>query len=378
MCKVLNFYTIQRSQAKENFHFAIKRVIEGTSAFRRRVVSLGIMDGQLKKIMMFDVPVLFLVFNRPDTTTKVFERIKAIRPSKLFIGADGPHFNKQGEKEKCEEVRAIILNGIDWPCEVKTLFRDKNLGCGRAISEAITWFFQNVEEGIILEDDCLPDPSFFDFCKTLLYKYRHVEQVKMISGDNFQMGNWRGEGSYFFSIRTHIWGWATWKRTWDQFNYSLSNLDKTTFHQILGNYFTRKKEFDYWKKIFSKVKNGEIDSWAYPFCFSIWNTNGVNIIPNTNLVSNIGFGENATHTKEKINISSNIPTVSISEIDHPTSVIISTEADQYYFDHYLDIPRPILPRIKGKIIRTVQKIKRKLGKEEIQIISAAITQICFL
>ena len=355
MCKVLNFYPIQHSQTKENFHSPIRRVTACTPISRKMdEASLGIVFSQLKKIMMFDVPILFLVFNRPDTTKKVFERIRETRPSRIFIGADGPRPGQQGEKEKCEEVRNIILKGIDWPCEVKTLFRDKNLGCGLAVSGAITWFFENVEEGIILEDDCVPNASFFNFCKVLIDKYRYAEQVKIISGNNFQMGNRRGGGSYYFSAYSHIWGWATWKRTWSQYNYRLTNLDNETFHQALNSYFTRKKEYNYWKKIFSNVRKGKINSWAYPLSFSIWNTNGVNIVPNTNLVSNIGFGEKATHTKNNRSILFNIPAVPVTEIVHPSSIIVNAEADQYTFDHYFDFHRPFLPRIKRRFMRVLK------------------------
>ena len=141
--------------------------------------------------MSFDTPILFLVFNRPDTTAQVFQRIRELHPAKLFIAADGPREGKEGEKETCEDVRRLILDGIDWVCDVKTLFRFHNLGCGNAVSSAITWFFDNVEEGIILEDDTLPDPSFFPFCKTLLEKYRNDEKVKIISGNNFQLPDYQ-------------------------------------------------------------------------------------------------------------------------------------------------------------------------------------------
>ena len=138
-------------------------------------------------------PVLFLVFNRPDTTRRVLEAIRQAQPSQLFIAADGPREGKSGEAEKCADVRRIVNEGIDWDCEVKTLFRDKNLGCKVAVSRAIDWFFEHVEEGIILEDDCLPHPTFFRFCEELLNKYRDDERIGQISGDNFQFGKKRTE-----------------------------------------------------------------------------------------------------------------------------------------------------------------------------------------
>ena len=160
-----------------------------------------------------DTPILFLVFNRPDTTSKVFQRIREIQPLKLFIAADGPRPEKEGEKEKCETVKRSVLENIDWPCEVKTLFRNNNLGCGKAVSNAITWFFQNVEEGIILEDDILPDKSFFNFCKDLLEKYRYDERIKVIGGSNIHKKAGIKD-SYYFSSICRIWGWASWRRVW--------------------------------------------------------------------------------------------------------------------------------------------------------------------
>ena len=149
--------------------------------------------------MSFNTPILFLIFNRPDTTQIVFEEIKKQKPKYLFVAADGVRSHIIEDMEKCKDTRNLVLKGIDWDCEVKTLFRDENLGCGVAVSEAITWFFENVEQGIILEDDCLPHPSFFGYCETLLEKYNDNENVYVISGDNFQNGKQTGNASYFFS-----------------------------------------------------------------------------------------------------------------------------------------------------------------------------------
>ena len=159
--------------------------------------------------MEFNVPILLIVFNRLNTTQKVFEKIKEVKPKKFFIAADGPRKNKEGEKEKTGEVRKFILENIDWDCEVKTLFRDENLGCGKSVSGAITWFFENVEEGIIFEDDTVPDKSLFNFCEAMLNKYRLENEIKIIGGVNFQDGIKRGDASYYFTRICHIWGWAT-------------------------------------------------------------------------------------------------------------------------------------------------------------------------
>lgn len=162
---------------------------------------------------MFSTPILFLIFNRPDTTRIVFKRIREIRPSKLYVAADAPRANKLGEAELCMETRAIIKD-IDWPCELKTLFRDENLGCKLSVSGALDWFFENEECGIILEDDCLPDLTFFSFCKELLERYKDDDRIGHIGGNCFLPGQIAKELSYDFCSITHIWGWATWRRVW--------------------------------------------------------------------------------------------------------------------------------------------------------------------
>ncbi|EKE21540.1 MAG: Protein containing nucleotide-diphospho-sugar transferase protein, partial [uncultured bacterium] len=164
---------------------------------------------------MFIKPILFIIFNRPDTTLSVFEAIRQIKPARLYVAADGPRSERSGEDVVCAETRRIAM-GVDWPCELKTRFLDKNVGCHTAVPAAVSWFFENEEEGIILEDDCSPDLSFFTFCETLLERYRDDEEVMMISGDNFQPSEFktRNDSSYYFSGIANIWGWATWRRAW--------------------------------------------------------------------------------------------------------------------------------------------------------------------
>jgi len=284
--------------------------------------------------MPFDVPILFLVFNRPETTRQVFQRIKEMQPAKLLIAADGPRERKEGEAEKCEEVRRLIIDGIDWPCQVETLFRYHNLGCGNAVSSAITWFFDNVTEGIILEDDTLPDPSFFPFCKTLLEKYRNDEQVKMISGNNFQNGKWRGNGSYYFSAYSHNWGWASWRRTWEEYDFTLDKLDETALENNMSFYFEDKKVKEYWMQTFNKLRNGILNTWDVQMLFCTWAKRGLAILPNINLVSNIGFGESGTHNKNKNDVQADIPLYSMDEIKHPTEKLLNKKADDYSFREY--------------------------------------------
>lgn len=248
--------------------------------------------------MAFQTPVLFLVFNRPDLTKRVFERVREIKPQYLYVAADGPRPKILEDNEKCNAVRRLILDGIDWDCEVKTLFRDKNLGCGKAVSEAITWFFDHVEEGIILEDDCLPDLTFFNFCRNLLLKYKEESQVMHIGGHSLGVGSQnKATGDFYFSAYNHIWGWATWRRAWNFYRYELSDIDLFSLNKNLPFYFETKNEITFWLKMFYESK--KIDTWDYNWTFSIWLNRGISILPRKNIVKNIGFGVESTHTNSE-------------------------------------------------------------------------------
>jgi len=276
----------------------------------------------------FETPILLIIYNRPDKTKLVFDEIKKQKPRYLFVAADGPK-DIISDKEKCLVTREII-NRIDWDCELKTLFRDKNLGCGLAVSQAIIWFFENVEEGIVLEDDCLPHPDFFQYCRELLARYRHNDRIMFIGGSNFQDGIARGEASYYFSAYSHVWGWASWRRVWQKYSYDLADLSSDQFNKALHIYFKKSNIISYWKTIFAVVKKGKIDTWDYQLTFSIWSVDGLSIIPNVNLVSNIGFGGGAAHTGAGNSNFENLPSSQILPLQHPLDIIIDSAADDYY------------------------------------------------
>ena len=276
--------------------------------------------------------VLLLLFNRPDTTTHVFEKIRQIKPQRLYVASDGPREGYDGEIEKITKAREIATK-VDWPCEVKTLFRDKNLGCKRGVSTAITWFFEHEEQGIILEDDCVPHLDFFIFCENLLEHHAKDKRVSIISGNNFQNGQWRGDTSYYFSKYNHIWGWATWRRAWNDYQGDIKFWPEWSNSKAWLNYMPDKVERKDWKKIFDQVYAGQIDSWAYPWTASTWYKNGLTATPNINLVSNIGFGDEATHTKLKNHKLSNRQTMELNHITHPKQIIIDKEADRFAFDY---------------------------------------------
>lgn len=271
----------------------------------------------------FSTPILFLVFNRIEPTKVVFKEIKKVSPSKLYIASDGPRLSKDGEFEKVLEIREYLLKHIDWECEVNTMFRDENLGCKYAVSSAITWFFNNEEAGIVLEDDCLPSQSFFFFCEKLLDKYKDNFQIGHIGGSNFQNGVIRGDGDYYFSNFNHIWGWASWANRWSNYNVELNTIEDSSF---IDSIFPETKIRVYWKKIYKKVKQKKIDTWDYQWTFTLWHNNQISILPNFNLVSNIGFGIDATHTKSE-SIFSNLPTHIVDINNHPTHIEVNYVAD---------------------------------------------------
>lgn len=277
----------------------------------------------------FKAPILFLIFNRLNTTKQVFSVIQKVKPQKLYIASDGPRNGRGGEKEIVDSVRKYVLDNINWECEIKTLFREKNLGCKVAVSSAIDWFFENEEEGIILEDDCLPDLSFFQFCQELLEKYRNDERVAIISGNNFNDKK-IGEADYYFKRIPHIWGWATWKRVWDKYDVNMSQYAEFKKNNKIKEIWSNKKVQKYWNYIFSEVLNGSIDTWDYQLTFCCFNNNLLNICPNKNLVRNIGFGDGSTNTTFMVRGVSDLNSFTLSfPLNHPVDILYSEINDNY-------------------------------------------------
>ena len=266
-------------------------------------------------------PILFLIFNRAHTTLEVFNRIREARPTRLYISGDGPREGRN-EVDSVNATRAVATC-VDWPCKVETLFRSKNLGCKRAVGEGISWFFEHEEQGIILEDDCVPDQSFFSFCDVLLKRYASDERVSVITGDNFQAGQRRGEpsASYYFSKYNHCWGWATWRRAWQYYQGDLPFWPEWSQSTDWREKTPDPVERRYWGKIFERAHAGQIDSWAYPWTASVWYHGGLTATPNVNLVTNIGFDDAATHTKSSELAFAFLENEPLTKIVHPTSIV---------------------------------------------------------
>ena len=239
--------------------------------------------------------VLFLVFNRPDTTARVFEAIRKAKPPRLYVAADGPRANREGEAERVARVREIST-AVDWPCEVKTLFREENLGCKYAVSGGITWFFEHEEQGIILEDDCLPSQSFFWFCEELLVTYETDTRIMMVSGTNLSTDP-NLNTSYSFHTFAHVWGWATWRRAWENYDPEMLAYPEFKKNKFFTKISNNSSLIKFWQSEWDDNYFNKRDAWVNPFLFQILINRSMAIVPNVNLVKNIGFGNDATNMK---------------------------------------------------------------------------------
>ena len=301
-------------------------------------------------------PVAFIIFNRPDLTEQVFREIAKAQPPKLFVIADGPRPNQLGEADKCAAARAVVER-VNWDCEVVKNYSDVNLGCGVRVATGISWVFEQTEEAIILEDDCVPHPTFFRFCEELLDRHRDDERVMQISGGNLHSGRKWGPYSYFFSRHSNIWGWATWRRAWRFYDIRVESwpllrdtpwlqelLRNAKVARFLGDQFERayQSEFHWW-------------TWDYQWIFACWMQRGLCIYPNSSLISNVGCRGDATHTQWTGNKFARIPLEEMAfPLQHPPHVIPHEEADDAFVREVFsqDVPTPErLPRRLGNKLR---------------------------
>lgn len=252
-------------------------------------------------VQQFNTPILLVIFNRPATTQKVFDVIRELKPKHLFVAADGPHHGNMEDIEKCRASRAIFKQ-IDWPCELQIRFHEENLGCGRSPADAITWFFENVEQGIVLEDDIIAHPSFFSFCEELLLRFKDDERVAMISGINF-LSPWKSkQSSYIFSYLGATPGWASWRRVWQNYDYHLRSWNNASMQKKISRVLAQRAVFACYSKEFdSLAKNPRDDVWDYQWFYTRLAIAGCSVVPTVNLVTNIGFGPDATHTTNSNN-----------------------------------------------------------------------------
>jgi len=312
------------------------------------------------------VPVLLLIFRRADLVRRQIEALRILRPSRLYVAADGPRSHVSTDIAACFEARAA-LELVDWPCTVSRLFRETNLGLERAIPEAIDWFFLHEEEGAILEEDCIPGPDFLAFCAPMLERFRQATQVYQISGTNFQPVTRSNDASYFFSRYMHVWGWATWRRAWNQFRPDWSSLDEFFENADRVGFWENPRERLYWKKIYGRTARGETVSWANRWQFSAWADGGVCIYPEVNLVSNLGFRNDGTNTQARDALKAEKTTSSMGNLRHPTMLVRQRVADRWTFER-MYWGRPVerfVARVKklGTLARTlIRRSSSEVGK----------------
>ena len=297
-----------------------------------------------------NTPVLLLTFNRPATSFKVLNTIKEAGIRKLYLASD--EGRDESEKERVHKLRNDLLKRIDWDCEVKTLFQSENQGCKNGVSSAIQWFFDNEEMGIILEDDCLPTPTFFQFCSELLHRFKEDRRVWMISGNNLLEEN-QSEASYFFTqIYSSIWGWATWRDRWSEYDIEMKGFKELLRKEEWENYFNQKQIFELRMQEISSIFDG-VDTWDHQWAFCRFKNKGLGVTPKFNLIKNIGFGEDATHTQSSDHGMADLKTYDLEyPLIHPKEMKVD---DEFEWRLYNRLPR-LTPLDRFKI-----KIKKMLG-----------------
>jgi hypothetical protein len=276
-------------------------------------------------------PVLFIIFNRPEIAEVTFSAIRQARPEKLFIAADGPRQERSEEAGLCERTRNRIDSLIDWPCQVHRLYRDQNLGCKDAVSGAINWFFEHVDEGIILEDDTCPIPSFFPYVDTLLERYRDHPEIMHLSGNNHQHGRIRGDGAYYASRFAHSWGWATWRRAWNLYDITMPGFPDE-WEVIASACGLPEQVRNWWRMALENTRAGVVNTWDFQWHYTLMKHQGISLIPNRNLVENIGVGAAATHMKKK-DVASSIRASELLRFDPPSVLEVCREADLFDFTY---------------------------------------------
>ena len=314
--------------------------------------------------------VLFLTYRRYSTAAQVFQAIRIAKPERLYFVSNAENPVHSGEHDKIKKVRAL-LDQVDWHCEVKTLFRSSHLPVKESISSAIDWFFSQESEGIILEDDCLPDPTFFQFCETNLVRYRDDNRVAMITGTNFRDDEWLLETSYTFSRMVIVWGWATWARAWKHYDVTMDEWPTLKKQKLLEGLFENSMDRDYWGEKFDHTYLGRINTWDYQWVMAVWKTGGLSCVPTLNLVSNIGFGSDSEHTKDATQWFANLPRTAMTvPLRHPKVVELDRRLDRYFLDKVFETWKIAKKRSRARVLgakvlrglRIAAGFRRRKGK----------------
>jgi hypothetical protein len=321
-----------------------------------------------------DVPVALFLFNRPDLTARVFAEIARARPRRLLVVADGPRPGVAGEVALCAAARSVV-DQVDWDCDVLTNLSDVNLGCRRRMASGISWVFDSCEEAILLEDDCLPHADFFPFCAQLLERYKFTARVMAVTGTSFSLADrHKPSYSYGFSVFPYVWGWATWRRAWKHYDPEMlawPALRQTPWlRQALGS----RAGARYFAERLDAVAGGLVDTWDYQWFYSCWRQNGVAAVPTANLISNLGWRFDATHTRTRGSALGNAPVESAGfPLHHPPRVVLNPSRDRALFERvfvwygqkpnlYRRLHRLLATRAPGWLVQLVSVARSRLGR----------------
>jgi hypothetical protein len=284
-------------------------------------------------------PIAFIIFNRPDLTRRTFDRIRAARPRKLLVIADGPRSDRPGDADLCAQARAAVTQRVDWPCEVQTNFADVNLGCKHRVSSGLDWVFSQVERAIVLEDDILPDPSLFPFFEQMLDRFADDQRVMMVSGFNPLGQHLHDRQDYHFSYCGSIWGWASWRRAWRHYDVQMRLFDNPDVQQRVRDTFADPALYQGRLASYERCRRGEIDTWDFQWSFARIINSGLSVVPAVNLVLNLGFRPDATHTRNDAAGIGEVPVGSLSfPLRSPPCVAVDRQYD-LAFTRALSPPR---------------------------------------
>lgn len=310
-----------------------------------------------------DLAILLLIWKRPEHAKRVIESIKKVAPKRIYISSDGPIINDKNNQRLVSQTRDEVIDQINWECQIFTNFSEENQGCKLAVTKGINWFFENENEGIILEDDCLPNIYFYEFCRVLLEKYRNDNRVWTICGNGYQDKNSSSGESYFLSKYVDVWGWATWKRCWKYYDKDIRNWEINRSRNILKNVFAKRKDLNFWKRIFDDLfYKGEPDTWDYQWQYACFINSGMSCMPYVNLVENIGFGREATHTLD-IPITAKLKVNKLGKITfplkHPEVFLKSNDCDEKLENEFFSgYPITSLIGLKLKLKKLFYKLRK--------------------
>ncbi len=279
-------------------------------------------------------PVALFAFNRPDTTRRVFDQIRAVEPPKLFVVADGPRDGHPSDENRCRDVREIVSE-VDWPCEVYTTFRDRNLGLPRSVYEGLDWVFGTVSEAIILEDDTLPNEDFFRFCETLLDRYRGDDRVMSINGTN-RLHRWKADSqSHHFVTWQDVWGWASWSDAWAEYDPDIPEWSDPEVRARIRDHVADDERFAYHSDLFDSLSEGGVTGWSRAWRFAMFRNGGLSAVPSRNLVSNVGFDDRGHYATDPESPLANLPRHELSfPLDRRRSVVPDRAFERTLFDRY--------------------------------------------